>query len=84
MKRKTDRLLARVPDITIRNRSEVEAEEFGDDLSDDADSDIQRLSRKVSWKGYNAKLEADFHGAISRRLGSISIRRPWKAKRMAT
>lgn len=48
MRRKTDRLLTRVPDITIKDRAEVEAEEFGDEASEDGDSDIQRVPRKVS------------------------------------
>ena len=45
MKRKTDRLMARVPDITIKDRTETETEEFGDEASEDGDSDIQRVSR---------------------------------------
>ena len=49
MKRKTDRLLSRVPDITVKDRTEAEVEEFGDDASDDGDSDIQRVSRKVEY-----------------------------------
>lgn len=48
MRRKTDRLLTRVPDITIRDRAEVEAEEFGDEASEDGDSEVQRVPRKVS------------------------------------
>ena len=45
MRKKTDRLLARVPDIVVKDRSEVEKEDEGDDLSDD-DLD-ERVSRKV-------------------------------------
>lgn len=51
MRKKTDRLLARVPDITIRDRAEVEAEEFADDASEDGEHD-PRGSRKVSTSLY--------------------------------
>ncbi|KAI9315156.1 hypothetical protein BX666DRAFT_1959745 [Dichotomocladium elegans] len=47
MRRKTDRLLVRVPDITIKDRVEAEAEEFGDDASEDGD-EASRLPRKGS------------------------------------
>ncbi|KAI7882180.1 hypothetical protein K492DRAFT_206338 [Lichtheimia hyalospora FSU 10163] len=50
MRRKTDRLLTRVPDITVRDRSEVEAEEFGDEASEDGDAEVQRVPRKGSGK----------------------------------
>ncbi|KAI9268278.1 hypothetical protein BDA99DRAFT_603761 [Phascolomyces articulosus] len=52
MKRKTDRLMARVPDITIKDRTEQETEEFGDEASEDGDSDIQRVSRGKATGGH--------------------------------
>ncbi|KAG0172229.1 Transcriptional activator spt7 [Apophysomyces sp. BC1034] len=47
MRRKTDRLMARVPDITVKDRSEVEVDEEGDDASDDDETDVPRLNRKA-------------------------------------
>ncbi|KAI9496603.1 hypothetical protein BDB00DRAFT_807985 [Zychaea mexicana] len=47
MRRKTDRLMAKVPDVTVKDRVEAETEEFGDEASEDGDSDIQRVSRKA-------------------------------------
>jgi hypothetical protein len=49
MRRKTERLLLRVPDISIKERLENEIEEEGDEMSEDEDNEPQkRPSKKVS------------------------------------
>ncbi|KAF7724387.1 Transcriptional activator spt7 [Apophysomyces ossiformis] len=65
MRKKTDRLLARVPDITIKDRSEVEADEEGDDASDDDDTDAPRLNRKAPG--------THKHPVKSERMGSPAV-----------
>lgn len=47
MRRKTDRLLSRVPDIVVKDKIDAEVEEFGDEGSDDNDSEVARPSRKT-------------------------------------
>jgi transcriptional activator SPT7 len=48
MRRKTDRLMSRVPDIVIKERIETEIEEEGDEVSDEDDGEPRRVSKKVS------------------------------------
>lgn len=49
MRRKTERLLTRVPDITIKDRMDNEIEEEGDEISEEEESEPQkRPSKKVS------------------------------------
>lgn len=47
MRKKTDKLLVHVPDVNIRDRAEVDAEDEVED-SDDHDEDSHKASRKVS------------------------------------
>ncbi|ORY98465.1 hypothetical protein BCR43DRAFT_512654 [Syncephalastrum racemosum] len=47
MRRKTDRLLSRVPDIVIKDKIDADVEDFGDEGSDDNDSEVLRPSRKT-------------------------------------
>ncbi|CEG71789.1 hypothetical protein RMATCC62417_07459 [Rhizopus microsporus] len=51
MRRKTERLLTRVPDITIKDRMDNEIEEEGDEISEEEESEPQkRPSKKSSGK----------------------------------
>ncbi|KAI9478715.1 MAG: hypothetical protein EXX96DRAFT_505382 [Benjaminiella poitrasii] len=49
MRRKTDRLMARVPDISIKEMK-TEVEEEGDELSEDEDHGSERVSKKSAGK----------------------------------
>jgi transcriptional activator SPT7 len=49
MRRKTERLLTRVPDITIKDRMDNEIEEEGDEISEEEENEPQkRPSKKVN------------------------------------
>lgn len=47
MRKKTDKLLQQVPDVSIRDRSEYDAEEEAEE-SDDHEEDDHKASRKVN------------------------------------
>jgi transcriptional activator SPT7 len=50
MRRKTERLMSRVPNISIKERIETEIEEEGDDMSEEEENEPERVSRKSSGK----------------------------------
>lgn len=50
MRRKTDRLMARVPNISIKERIETEIEEEGEEMSEEDDQEPERVSKKSSGK----------------------------------
>lgn len=50
MRRKTERLMAKVPNISIKERLDAEFEEEGDEISEEEDNEPQRASKKSSGK----------------------------------
>lgn len=50
MRRKTERLMSRVPNISIKERIETEIEEEGDEVSEEEDHEPHRVSKKSSGK----------------------------------
>lgn len=50
MRRKTERLLTKVPNISIKERLDAEFEEEGDDVSEEEEAEPQRVSKKSSGK----------------------------------
>ncbi|CAO3653291.1 unnamed protein product [Mucor hiemalis] len=50
MRRKTERLMTKVPNISIKERLDAEFEEEGDDVSEEEEAEPQRVSKKSSGK----------------------------------
>ncbi|KAG1627861.1 hypothetical protein G6F45_007342 [Rhizopus arrhizus] len=76
MRRKTERLLLRVPDISIKERLENEIEEEGDEMSEDEDNEPQkRPSKKSSGKHMVSSKSGPLSSTPDRRSRERSLTR---------
>lgn len=76
MRRKTERLLLRVPDFSIKERLENEIEEEGDEMSEDEDNEPQkRPSKKSSGKHMVSSKSGPLSSTPDRRSRERSLTR---------